>query len=189
MNGEVERTANDARASGLTNGILQALRDTGEGVGCDYYTRRDPGVPARLLSRLGLVRMIDRTPPECESHGCPLLGQCEYEGIFSDRTARRSGIKFRLTLSGLKALDAPDEITAAVRDTYVARTVLESLQSGPKTALELNTVLMERATREIRATGRPGESEFTRSEFRNTLELLVACGVIGIRGGQYELPL
>jgi hypothetical protein len=171
----------------LRGRVLAALAETGEGIGCHHYTVRRHGVDAALLVRLGVAGTIDRNPPACRTHGCPLCGECPHEALFSTKEPGRSRTKFRLTMSGLRVLAEPAALAEAARGTYVAGRVLDLLTDGPKTAPELNTPLLHAQAAELRSSGETRTTTFTRAELRDTLALLEECGLIREEAGLYAV--
>ena len=171
----------------LRGRVLAALAETGEGIGCHHYTVRRHGVDAALLVRLGAAGTIDRNPPACRIHGCPLCGDCPHEALFSTKEPGRSRTKFRLTMAGIRILTEPDSLRDAVGGTYVARRVLDLPSGGLKTAPELNGALLDAEIAELRASGETRITAFTRAELRDTLLLLEECGLIREDAGLYLL--
>ncbi len=176
-----------AAGSDLGTRIVAALEEAGAGVGCHYYVEKQYGLSAALLDRLGVVKLIRASPPACRDHACPLVGQCEYEPIFSSKEPGRSNKKFKLSMFGAQVVEEPRALTEALGRTYVARVVLEVLAEGAHSALSLNTILMKRSVEELRATGKVEATFFSRGELRDALRLLIECGLVQEDGVRYSL--
>ncbi len=176
-----------AAGSDLGTRIVAALEEAGAGVGCHYYVEKRYGLSAALLDRLDSVKLIKASPPACRDHACPLVGECEYERLFSTKEPGRSNKKFKLSMFGAQLVEEPRALSEALGRTYVARVVLEALEDGAHSALSLNTILMQRSVEELRATGKVEATLFSRAELRDALRLLVECGLVREDGARYSL--
>ncbi len=176
-----------AAGSGLGTRIVAALEEAGAGVGCHYYVEKQYGLSAALLDRLDAVKLIRASPPACRDHACPLVGQCEYERLFSTKEPGRSNKKFKLSMFGAQMIEEPRALAEALGRTYVARVVLQALADRAHSALSLNTILMKCSVEELRATGKVEATFFSRAELRDALRLLVESGLVQVDEARYSL--
>lgn len=177
----------DVSSSPLPIRVRTVVVETGEGISCGHYTEPIYGVSARLLDRLGLVTFINRLPPECTTHGCPLCGKCAFEQDFTDRTGSRSGVKFRLNDKGREILAHPEKLAEYAADSRLGARILDVLTNGPQSVFALDTHLMEFVYTSIRSGQNTSELQYTREDLADTLSLLEAAGLLRYEGNIYSL--
>jgi len=168
------------RATGDVSGadaLRAALAAVGEGVGCEYWTLPDHGLPVALLKDLGLARPITARIPRCAEHGCRYLGACPHEVVFAEGRDGRAGRKFRLTPEGSAAASDAAALTAALAALPLAVEVLAALAAGEQSIFTLNWALVEPRVAALGAGEEPPPMP-SRAYLRAVLALLADQGAI-----------
>lgn len=158
--------------------IQQLLIEIGEGVACRHYHEPRTGIDFDLLASFGLLNPIKTRIPACADHGCPLLGQCEYQADFDH------GANPRLPKGNRKFRRAPEGMAVAVDAGLLARLASEhrlaglvasALRDGKASVFALAEALLDLDLAQLEAEG-VSEPVVRRRELGAYLQLLETLG-------------
>lgn len=157
---------------------LVLRRAAAVGVGCQYWSRPEYGVPLEQLKELGLARPINSKVPACEDHGCHLLDTCRHRVVFAEKRPGIANRKFRLTAEGTAAAESTAGLAARIGDLPLSRRILDALAEGPSPSgpFDLYWRLLDPELAELAETGQPPAARVSRPAVRFYLDLLIAAG-------------
>lgn len=159
---------------------LVLRRASAVGVGCQYWSAVEYGVPAAQLKELGLARLIGANVPTCEDHGCHLIDTCRHRVVFAEKRPGIANRKFRLTPEGVGAAESTAALAARLADVPLARRILDVLAEAGEgetlSGFDLYWRLLPPELDDLIESGQATGRRVSRPAVRFYLDLLIATG-------------